>query len=402
MKRSLLPVVSSLLIALSSLMALPVLAQATSTPQPTHTLYPTFYPTITPITYDFPDVFECPVNGTPIVGFGTVTPDAFWQASCGKCVVTPMMTSTGQATVSPAPGSPTSVFATLFANSPTPGTPAPGGATSTPTNVPGNYITLPSGACNAGLQCDQISNTAWHFTVMVSNGIPIQTIGLNLAGNSNLYFLFKTVDTNWSASNSSQASSPAWLSKVGLIQYGDPYSQSISWLSDGELQSGNPANNTGLYYGTGSADWFERTIYMPFPGYTQWQVGLLDSVQFNSVPSIDRAGLEWWVSLQPLFAPATPTPGASSYCASVNGGASDMGSDPALTWSGVRYGYNACVDIGGWEFSVLGLDVSIPLIGLCMQDVSFANVVFFGMTLALDAILYVLVGAWALRRMFTS
>jgi len=77
---------SFLLLALS-VASFPAFAQAlTATP------YPTFYPTQTAVIYSFPTNYACP-TGLPS-GYGTVTPDAFWEFSCSHCVLPALSTST--------------------------------------------------------------------------------------------------------------------------------------------------------------------------------------------------------------------------------------------------------------------------------------------------------------------
>lgn len=386
-------------------------AQSTATPVPTHTPYPTFYPTSTPIVYDFPTDFSCPLSGTPIAGWGTVTPDAFWSAGCSQCMVAPMYTSTAPvATVTPyayycggddtvaTPNSPDCL--PVYGNTPT--------ATVT---VPIPSVT-PSAGCGDGPQwyntqytkysiisinddsvCENVSRSTsfchGHYSAGSSTGDYGEfSRNMNFTGigqGAEVYWDVVITGVWWTGGFWLQTCPGCGMGTLTLNDesqlsvYNSAYHGTLH--RQGHFPVGNGAPNLTVMFGEAVS------AAVPFDVDYELRLSVGTSCLFD-VPNV---------------ATETPTPSPLSYCEAVNGGAgSESSGDAALSWEGVRYGYNACVDLGGWHFSVLSLDVDVPLIGICMQDVSFANIILFGMSISLDAILYVLVAAWALKRMFTS
>lgn len=93
-----------------------------------------------------------------------------------------------------------------------------------------------------------------------------------------------------------------------------------------------------------------------------------------------------------------------SYCSRVHmpqeGGGMD---DDAFSWAGIEFGAKYCVEVGPWEVDILGWVISVPEIAyLCAQDVSFGNVILFGLAVSIDVLITFLMVAWVVRNLFIS
>jgi len=352
------------------LLSYPVLAQ-TATPYPTATAYPTFLPTETAQVYTFPTNFSCPEGGTPIAGYGTVTPSSLWALSCGQCVVTPYVTSTAipMSTITGTPPTPTSIPS----------------ATATPLPI------LTCGTQGAGVSCSQTGDN----TITVSAGISgvdyawyDQAISAVVHLSQDIPVYFHVMVAGASVGGDAQLY-PTWTTRMGF-----------QGVDDG-------AFNTNIFTGVYSCYWYCNGR-SSFDGYSSQLVGWTSARDYYFIMS-GNAGIspyawhtnwsDWSIvfSASPLNATPTPTP-ASSYCQSVEGvEAGEAETDPSLSWGGVKYGVNLCLNIGGWSVTLFGEDYTVPLIRFCVQDVSFVNVVLFGVSVSIDKILYVLFGAWVVR-----
>lgn len=366
---------------LGLVLAVPVQAQ-TTTPTVTRTPYPTFLPTATAIGYNFPTAFACPA-GNP-VGYGTVTPDLFWESACGQCLHTPYPTSTIQPTV------------TSTGTPPTP-TRTP---TATATSTGRVYIScMPS---YVGVSCDDLQTNVVRIYPDVSRPADDNFFSSYIKVSTwdnlpiDLYYLGLVPGQNWiSAFNAGNSNLQLHWGKWSVWS-------PITYGSSNYTCGTNPARwcgNTDLINETYS----EHVNFVTCNGNNgscpNWRVGWSLNGTFIS---LSKSGNIYITVQSPYQVPtATPTPN-TSYCASIEGQGAGAQPDPGLSWSGVYLGTNTCVDLGGWDFSILGIDVSVPLIRVCMQDVSFANVVLFGMSFSLDAIAYVLGGAWVIKRLITS
>lgn len=271
-----------------------------------------------------------------LLGFGTLAPVAV-VAAATLTPATPIPTGTVQATITPyMPDNsacyPTSIipsvepFYTPTAIGAATSTPCPGGCagghsqnTQTPTVAP-TVTVNPSegiflwGGCNTGegITCEELSPNYWHFTQAGGNVngevFSRQTVGFNLAFAHQVYMLVHLPATTYTVNNSSAATFPYWLSYAGFIESGG-FHVLTSHLGAPTLQSGNPAGNTGQYTGTGEDKYYSFALSVD-AGVTAHQVGVYDAITWNGVPVIQKQGYEWWIYLQPIPAPTTPTPGA--------------------------------------------------------------------------------------------
>jgi len=116
---------------------------------------------------------------------------------------------------------------------------------------------------------------------------------------------------------------------------------------------------------------------------------------------------QMWVSLYPFNCdpsiPYDPETG-DGYCQTIEDFAIGMGGGSGgFYFTGVTYGSDYCVDVGGWSYSILGVGIDIPMIAhICFQDVAIGEIAIFGLAVSLDDIVVLFVAAWALRNLFTS
>lgn len=388
--KKLLPVLSlSMLLTLSFAsagLAAPYF-QDTATPLPTNTPYPTFYPTATDLVYDFPSAFDCPV-GTP-VGAGTLTPSYFWEFSCGQCLLTPVSTSTSV----PIP--------TVTGTPPTPSPTIP-----VPTGTP--------------TDCGALPFAGWvSYTRDQTNGVGNSTVSVNMefcdnASSSTIHCRFHVVQSSTTPSSYTQYGIVT-IKFLTTASYSVGAFPEITEIDPGysniTFEACRTSNGCGTTSYTTSDSWDALTqanaLTAPWTdrleafgsGYVNGGIRIRSTVKCNDdcraeySMDIHLSRGEGCIGHDYVF----PT-----YCSAIETDASEDVIDPGLTWGGVSYGYNACVDIGGWSLSWLGIDYDFPLVRFCMQDVSFAQMTVFGVAVNIDSILYVLVAAWAIRRMITS
>lgn len=337
---------------------------------PTGTLYPTFLPTRTAVLVDYPQNFACP-SGVPS-GYGTVTPNVFWEYSCGSCLNTPLATSTLNVRNTFTP--------TVTGTPPTP----------LPTSTPTGAVAIQCGGLGGNyMTCTQVNP----YTVFLHTiGNPYDSPGVYHwieTGAGTLYFDLYLQYSRWVKPNGGGA--PVY------INYGYP-TNPVDPM--GHLDGGTQFGCGGIQI-CGDFETGHHYHSMVIGGAGAVQAGAWITNYPDQLPIyMTWQATDMTISSIPLVATPSPTPGVS-YCDSIEGGEGAQG-DPSLTWGGVMYGYNACVDIGGWTLSLFGVDYTFPLLRFCMQDVSFVNVMLFGVSISIDSILYVLVAAWAVRRMITS
>jgi len=102
------------------------------------------------------------------------------------------------------------------------------------------------------------------------------------------------------------------------------------------------------------------------------------------------------------FAPPVPTatPYPDVFCGSIEPEVDDT---KIFGFEGLEFGAISCVDLLPYEISILGVDLSIPHFAhICFQDVSLGSAYIFGFEIDMDAPLYALGVAWALRNLFIS
>lgn len=355
----------------ASAYAYPIDLQATSTYTPTITAPAPYVPTIMQQTE--PSDYSCPADGV-VDGWGTVTPNAFWEYQCLQCVVTPLYTSTAVPTTPP----PT-----------TTGTPATATATASPTITPTVQSTLTTSL---------ISFVSYTPASGFPNTLTCSPYYNGLVCN----FSFSTPPNRRSVYNgvlTVYASAP-----VTAYVVSDSYASGDFWYpTHPNIDNQNMGLSVGSYPAVG-------TSVMTHHSYTRQFLALGNYTLTFAISKADYSSTVGWngtVYIQPQpvlptqMPTATPTAIVDGYCGSVDG--QEGSPDPAFGWTGIEYGQSACLDLGGFQISILGVDIDIPwLAHLCLQGLYIGEAVIFGVSISLDVILVTIAVAWLLRNMFVS
>jgi hypothetical protein len=349
-----------LLLALFAFAPVVLVAAATPTSEPTETIFPTLTP------YLVGDLCR-PTSMIPTMH--------------------PFYTPTALITSTPCPPG-------MTCNTATP-VPSPTVAAVNPTvTVNPNEGVFLWGGCNTGegITCEEISPNFWHFTQTGSNvngeNFSRQQIGFNLASAHQVYLLFHTPATTYTVSNSSLAEFPYWTSVAGFIENGGGRVM-MPHLGAPTLESGNPSGNTAYYTGLGEEVW-QQVELSADSGVTSHLVGVLDNRLWNGVSVINKVGYEWWVYLQPIPLPTTPTPEPD--CTGVSDGTVEPGTPIAsFNLPTVTHGscytiiYPVSLDLPDVSWSPFALPDEISFSGwrICLDfwsmSASFAGVDFIAL-----------------------
>jgi len=321
----------------------------------------------------------------------TKTPSSLWRLNCDRCIIPtlpamPTVTVTNTGTVTPTPSGTWS--------SPTP--------TNTATNTPTPSPTPAKAVeCWYDLGCEQLSDTLIRFHKSgTANGWGTfsTTSQFKRLTNANLhiYYVGDLVARNTSSVAGSFQYQPEIRSSVGL-RYSTAYFYRLQNVPAG---STNPYDLMFLAYplnysGDPAGAIYDAKLKMD---YGSWgNAGMSDywfwDWDYYVFVSVDEM-TEFPTGDLPT---PTPTP-APSYCSSVNGNEDD---EALFDYGGLEFGSKYCMDIGGYQFSILGLDIDIPLwLHICLQNLSFGVVTFFGAKLSLDVLFIAIAVVWGLRLMF--
>lgn len=344
----------------------PVFAGSALAQEPTETYEPLFKtPTPQP-----PKDYTCG-NGMP-GGWGTVTPDPWWNINCSQCLLT--QTPNG-----------------------TPGTPE---ITQTPTPAPGGNFELycydtTDHQCN-GQHGKDVSifwnnhsneSAAWVGYRCEDGKTCTDTI-------VTIYWKVTGVHTaeRWDVTRQ------WWHQQFGEGIWGNNYEQ--------EHLECNETN-----YCQANNNWSGNFILQMFGGQTNVILKAGSKMSQWSYASYGGAdGL--LVSFSPLDQ-ATPTPAPTqinSYCANLPGSGGGGGDDGMGALPVIRVGTGSCVtisaiDLDSADWPIIGEiigDINFPGFQVCFKPVIFGTLAMFGLTVNLDTIAAVMAGVVAVRIMTRS
>ncbi|MCK6566975.1 MAG: hypothetical protein HUU12_02495 [Anaerolineales bacterium] len=348
---------------------------------------------------------SCPADGSNPSGWGTVTPSSGWYALCSQCVnSSDWGTSTPSNTKTP---NPTYEYFTQAACQ----TVAAGGETcylptsspiATNTPFPTGTATIPAMTQNSAT-LTYISTTLQTCTFGGTGSLPytLSCAPYNNGIRCDFKFTKSTTGSNQcrrpqiTFSDSRGTSSQNYYIVVDSNATGGFWYQhpTINFFPTGTFSSGNaPATGLGsvnvstTYTGTG------RIIELYSSGSSSQTNSWTGSLYIQPQPVFPTPG--------PITATPTSTP-TSGYCQSVSN------TESGFSWSGISYGQTYCADIGPSEgFTFFGLTEPFgvfPWIAhVCIQDISFGDLVAFDVEISLEIILYILGFATLLRNLFIS
>lgn len=325
---------------------------------------------------------ECP-DGTP-VGYGTVTPDAFWLLQCADCL--PNLTPTyAWPTINPGP----TLDPTLYPVTPT--------TTTTPTIAPTPALTrlIRCVSVNGGATCPSTDQAVLTVSGSLYEGSASST---NLG-------LFSALVVNSSGN-------PAFDVPV--------YTRHIGTFS---INSGTYATNLTTTAKRNESVICTNVISIPSgDNYTNEPyslncvinpLGVTNAITISNIfspYSYSRSGKNRTffiqVSTDPTFGAATPTPTPGpSMCTAIEGeGGGDDGTGYPTLWLGP----SDCFEIPAIDGEALGLG-GLPLIGpwidaidfagveFCVQEFGMTDLEFLGVVIDPNILLFVMAGALLFR-----
>jgi len=350
----------------------------TLTATPTVTAPPIYFPTIAATPEG--GVFSCPADGTPIVGYGTVTPDSLWDLMCSQCVVTPYLTNTPYP-VSTVTGTPPTSTPTLIAS-----------VTPSPTSIVDRAFI----SCGSTSGCIQVDP----YTIDLHSSGYASIEGSELTGHSDSY--------PYALSESSDI-----YVRLVITDAHQVWHAGQTW--DGTLDISRQFD-TIIFEIPSTIETFcegcaARVAVPSEYDFTFYEPDLAPNlhISYHDYPSIWNAyrftpSHLYLSTVEGGFNTPTPTPIATeatpSYCDEVSNGGDD-----GFDWGGIEVGETSCFDVGGfdWYWGFGTAPDSIPwLAHVCVTDISFGDLKAFDVTFDLDIVLYALGAVMIIRNMFVS
>lgn len=326
--------------------------------------------------------YDC-IVGTPN-GWGTVTPGYLWQLNCEKCkyeieTETPTKTSTVNCIKS------TNTPSYIESETPLPYCESTETPTITPTKTPTSIqkIYKEDGIGSFGLSsngiggCDVSRRGLGQFSIP-QNSDPLRGYGysasldptgnghgfINTSGNSVAYQGMSKIGTN------------------GVLCWdtGQGECNQLGMTRQGISAALNPSYNYSLPGKLGVFLWANCSYRT--------------SGSFSNSFTI-RYGRNWSrLTPTPTKTPIIGT--GESYCSEVHE------DETSQAWTGIIYTYALCFDTPEIEFSVLGFDVYIPVINICLQGISVGELLILGVKVDLDALLLIFGGITILYLIFMT
>jgi len=348
------------------------------TPTPTVTAPPIYFPTINP-TLDGGS-FACPAVGTPIVGWGTVTPDSLWDLMCSQCVLTPYATNTGVP------------YPTVTGTPPT--------ATITPT------ATTPPETCFdfSTLETQTVSVTTEHNIILsntvgcanydhdaymtCSGSVVTQDVSFIQDG-----YVWVIIDFPYNITNSTVWWTPPMIS-YEYVSGTLASAEEIALSGLPVVNSVNVLGNSSTVCTVAADESMTCFLDNSHHGFTFYYAYLAGSgLDTTTTGTFD---FDIWVE-----SPCEPEPPVdTSYCGEVGSGADD-----GFDWGGIEVGETACFDLGGfdlyWGFGTPA-DTVPWLAHICVTDISFGDLTAFDVDFDLDVVLFALGVVMLIRTMFVS
>ncbi|MCD4735609.1 MAG: hypothetical protein K8R53_06165, partial [Bacteroidales bacterium] len=99
-----------------------------------------------------------------------------------------------------------------------------------------------------------------------------------------------------------------------------------------------------------------------------------------------------------------PTSGEEDFvCDSIIGESEEAQDEYGFDYTGIVFGSTFCINVGPYEYEILGVSIDIPWIAyICVQELSLGVATVFGVDISFDAFTVVMAVAWAIRSLFIS
>ncbi|MCJ7696509.1 MAG: hypothetical protein MUO40_13950 [Anaerolineaceae bacterium] len=358
--------------------------EATVTPIPGYV--PTIHPTID---YEYlTENYECP----PLTpgGYGTVTPSALWMQKCAHCL------PENQQIITPTPAT-----------------------TQQPTAYPGDeFIT------------GRFQDTDWWQLNGTGDFITWAEMGETYVGTETGVTYVNFMSRLWQ--NYGQENSTYDLTYYVNYQVQAPASSSIYW---------GYTRTMAFRFKNNTADYIEVEVYDIASGELEnfWVLNPGALVEKNLWSASNQVPVdidEWlaveirvydsnasatdfqfydyktqWMSngndrlITVRYEPGlySPDPEFESDCIAIVSEGDEEINDSAFDYDGLTFGAIYCVDLGPYEYSILGVEIDIPHIAhICVQEVGIGTITVFGVDVSLDIFIAFLGLAWVVRNMFIS